>query len=187
MNDKLELLDSELGPNRVKTGIKVSGGVAEYFFIATSERELIRAVLLSRELNIPPLIIGSGSKITVSSNRINCFVIKNRSDNIKISGVKGKVSKEGLGIEEAFVEAGSGVSLENLNDFAKKQRLECIPLGSKLKGTIGGSLLRVPLIQIYTHRVKVLTKLGSIKIKQFDGVTYEDIIISVTLKFKAQK
>lgn len=187
MNDKLKLLDSELGPNRVRTGIKVSSGVADYFFIATSERELVRAVGISKELNIPIIVIGSGSKIKFSSYRINGFVIKNRSDNIKISGVKGKVSRAGLGIAEAFVEAGSGVSLENLNDFTKKQGLECIPLSPKLKGTIGGSFLAIPLVQIYTHRVKVLTKLGSIRIKQFDEVTYEDIIISVTLKFKAQK
>src|SRR3990167_6899592 len=98
MDDKFKLLTSELGESRIKRDIDVTeflqnrlGGVALFSYIATTEKELIKAINLCR--------------------------------NLKIFGIKGKVSKSGLGVEEALIEAGSGVSLKRLNDYVKSQGL----------------------------------------------------------------
>ena len=87
-----------MGDIRVKENIDSF----EYYYIATSLRELIKAVELCRELSVPFLIFGQGSRILLADMGFKGLGIKNRSGNIKIFSVKGKVSKNGLGIDKEF-------------------------------------------------------------------------------------
>lgn len=193
MDSKLKLLISQLGENRVKIDSDISehlhtglGAVAEAFYIATTVKELIKVVDLCRELKLNFMIVGAGSKVALSEKGFTGLVIKNRSDALKIFGIKGKVSRAGIGIEEAFIEADSGTSLSRISDFAHVQMLggfETLKMGI---GTIGGSLMVNPVLREKTSQIKVLTKTGSQKAKQLKDITREDIILSIIFKLKAR-
>lgn len=194
MESKIKLLVSGLGENRVRVNIDLSeylqtglGGLVQAFYIATTTRELIKSVNLCKELKIPFLVIGAGSKIAISLQGVHGLAIKNRSDNLKIFGIKGKVSRLGIGIEEALVEADSGVSLARLADFASVQGLGGFQLLSDMPGTVGGSFHINPNLSQKAHEIRVLTETGSQKIKTYQQISRQDIILSVVFKLKASK
>lgn len=194
MRDKIKLLVSNLGETRVKENVDLTehlqtrlGGPAAAFYIATTLRELTRSIQLCRELRIPFLLIGSGSKMAISDQGVRGLAIKNRSDSIKIFGVKGKVSRTGIGIEEAFLEADSGVSLVKLADFSASQGLGGLEVLRTTAGTVGGSFYITPVLKEKSFEVKVLTNSGGVKGKSADAVKKEDIILSVVFKLKAKK
>ncbi|KKR81432.1 MAG: UDP-N-acetylenolpyruvoylglucosamine reductase [Candidatus Daviesbacteria bacterium GW2011_GWA1_41_61] len=194
MHDRLKILQDYLGGSRVKRDCDISehlvsgfGGTASAFYIATTVEELIKIVQLCRELKLDFLIIGSGSKIAISKEGINSLVIKNRSDNLKIFGVKGNVSRQGIGIEEALVEAESGTSLKRLAEFALEHRLGGLEIFQNTLGTVGGSLYILPIVREKAHQVKVLTSSGEVEVKDPYLVSKEDVIISAVFKLKAQE
>lgn len=193
MEQKLRLLVSELGDHRVKTDIDISehiksnlGGLVQAFYIATTTRELLKAIDLCRELKIDYFIIGSGTKVAISDKGIKGLVIKNRSDNIKISGVRGKISSYGLGIEEAILTLDSGVSIQRLSDFTQSQDLLGLEILKGLPGTIGGNLYINPALKEKVQQVKVYTKNGAQKIKKASEVMHDDIILSVVMKLRSK-
>ena len=124
MEDRYKLIAAALGEERVKyderlihhTYTKLKSR-AEIFYIATTLKELIAVLDLAYELKIPYLVLGAGTKYLTKRADIKGLVIKNRTTQIKIGAIKGKVSTSGLGIEEAQIEVDSGVSINKLNDF----------------------------------------------------------------------
>lgn len=194
MEEKINLIISQLGEIRVKKNINLSDyleskavGEASAIFIATSTQELIKAVNLCRELKLDYLLIGSGSKIMVSNNNFEGLVIKNRSHNLKIFGVKGKVSRAGIGIKEAFIEADSGVNLTDLLEFSSDQGLGGFESLLETKGTVGGSILSNYLLRENTTSVKVLDKSGFEAGVVLNEVTGKDIILKVIFHLKAKE
>jgi UDP-N-acetylmuramate dehydrogenase len=192
MDDKLKLLRAELGEERVKTGEMISdhtfsklGGPAKFFYIATSERELVHALDTAAALRVPYLIIGAGTKLLVSSKGFEGLVIKNRVSNVKISGVKGKVGKNGIGVEEALVEAESGASLSKINHFLKEQKLEQLLDLNSENATIGGAIfLDVNLLK-YVQKVKIWEK-GDVVTEDVDLLRQNtDILISAIIKVRS--
>lgn len=189
------LLSSELGEIRIKRDIDISdqmqsqlGGRVGAFYIATTSRELVRVVELARELRLKFIILGSGSKTALAKDNPDLLVIKNRSDNLKIFGIKGKVSREGLGIEEAFIEAESGASLQNLADYTLRQKLTGLEDLKSSPGTVGGSFFINPTIRGKATSIKILDPRGDIKeIKEVRDVDKDDIILSVVFKLRARK
>lgn len=201
-SSKIKLLASELGELRVKTDLDISehlfveehssysksGRCAEAFFIATDQKELIKAVEIAREVEINFMVIGLGSKVILPQEGFPGLVIKNRSDFLRIFGVKGKVSREGLGIEEAFLEAGSGNSLDKLASYGAKQGLTGLEELHSSVGSLGGSLRTNPILWEKANLVKVLSSDGDLEEKAVREVTSDDIILSVVFKLKsAQK
>lgn len=194
MNDKFKLLISELGESRVKCNFDLTevlqtklGGIASFFYIATCEKELIKVIQLCQELKIDFLVIGSGSKIAISKDGFLGMVIKNRNDSLKIFGIKGKVSKYGLGIEEALIEAGSGVSLKGLNKYVHAQRLGGLEGFETVVNTLGGSFYITPELRQKSQQVKVLNYQGQVQTKEENELSRKDIILSVVFKLKSQK
>ncbi|GEM_PF-1563023 len=194
MEERIKLLVRSLGEERVKENIDLSdhmetrlGAVTRLFYIATTTRELIKAVELCRELKINFLIMGSGSKMAISDKGFEGLVIKNRSDNLKIFGIKGKVSRAGLGIEEAFLEADSGTSIGRLSEYSLQQGLGGFETVKQAPGTVGGSIHTFPVLREKVHQVKVLTKTGTMKVKHLSEITREDIFLSVIFLLKAKK
>lgn len=192
MDEKIKLLESELGINRVQKDIDVSqylesgrGAKVSALYIATTTSELTRVIQLCRELKINFLLIGSGSKVWLSLNGFNGLVIKNRSDNLKISGVKGKISKAGIGIEEAMLEADSGVSIKKLIGFATYQKLGGLEFFASQTGTVGGNFFITPALKDKVVQIMIMTKDGAKKTKYSNEVDREDIILSIVLKLKS--
>lgn len=194
MNEKIKLLISELGENRIKINIDVSeyfqnklGAVAAAFYIATTEKELIKIIQLCNELKIDFLLIGTGSKIALSQDGFSGLVIKNRNDNLRIFGIKGKVSRNGLGIEEALIEAGSGVSLKGLNEYVHAQSLGGFEGFVTTLNTLGGSFYMMPELRLQSQQIKILNHQGLIQIKHEHELSRKDIILSVVFKLQARK
>lgn len=194
MEDKLKLLISQLGKNRVKRDIDLTdhlqtklGGKASVFYIATTSRELVNVVELCRELQINYLVIGSGSKVVISEGGFLGVVVKNRSDNLKIFGIKGKVSRDGLGVEEALIEAESGASLKKVADYISAQGLGGLEGIENTPGTIGGNFYINSILQEKTKQLRALNSAGFQKLKLPKEVSREDLILSVIFRLKAKR
>lgn len=194
MEEKINLITGQLGELRVKKNVDLTeyilskpAGIASALFIATSIKELIKAVLLCRELKVPLLIIGSGSKIKIIDSGFSGLVIKNRSQNLKIFGVKGHVSRSGIGIKEAFIEADSGTILSDIAEYASKQGLAGLDGLKFAKGTIGGSTLNNPTLLECVTQIKVLNNLDAEVTKEKNEVSTKDIILKAIFHLKAKE
>ncbi len=194
MEEKIKLLKAELGDNRIKVDVDITeyletklGGKSAVFYMATTTQELIKAVELCQELKIAYLIIGSGSKVAISDSGFSGLIIKNRSDNVKIYGIKGKVSRDGIGVEEAMIEADSGVSLKRLSEFAESQNLGGFEGLKDSIGTVGGSLILNNILLSKCHQVKVLPNNGNLISVSHLQVHKNQVIVSVVFKLKAKK
>lgn len=192
MEDKLQLIASYFGADRVKfdeslatyTALGV-GGPAHLFFIAFSTSELIKIFNMAHELNIPFFIFGTGSKIMISEKGFEGVVVKNRTSNLSIVGVKGKVSKAGLGIDEAIIEVDSGVSIKRLVEFLNHQGLDSTDLVD-IPGSIGGNLFLNRSLQEKVQSTKVLEEGEVENIKVSELSLRKHIILSIIFKFKAR-
>lgn len=191
MKEKIKILKQVLGDVRVKLDEPLKyhletapKGNAQIFYIATNLKELKQALNLSHELKIAFILIGAGTKMVIPEG-LEGFIIKNRSSGIKISGVKGKVSPKGIGVDEAMVEVESGVSFQKLNDFLKEQDLSPLEFPDLANSTIGGSFRDVPLLQDVTQKIKVWS--GG-EVFDIDIIDYKkgDYILSIILKVRSK-
>lgn len=190
MRDKYNLVEKELGSVRVKfdeplkyhlaSGSRVS---AACFYIATTVKELTQVLDLAKELKIPFFLFGAGTKILISG-KLDNLTIKNRTSGIRVSGVKGKVSTKGIGVDEAMVEAESGVSLQKANEFLKEQTLSQFNFPFIPGATIGGSLFVTPSLQELVQKVRVWSD-GEISDIDILDLKRGDIILSVIFKVKS--
>lgn len=194
MEEKIKILISQLGDLRVKKNADLSDyvstkpvGLSSALFIATSISELKKAILLCRELKLPFLIIGSGSKVTNLVNGFAGLVIKNRSHNLKIFGVKGKISRAGIGIQEAFVEADTGAILSDVADYVSKQGLQGFDDLKLIKGTIGGSILNNQILFDKITQIDVLNNLNKEQMKNKNELTKHDIFLKTIFHLKAKE
>lgn len=190
MKDKYNLVVKELGEVRVKLDeslkYHLSSGndiKAECFYIATSIKELTDALDLAKELKIPVFLFGAGTKILVSE-KIEGLTIKNRTSGLRVSGVKGKVSPKGIGVDEAMVEIESGVSLQKANEFLKAQNLRQFNFPFIPNATIGGSLYTLPALQDLTQKIKIWQDGETSEIEPYE-LKRDDIILSIIIKVKA--
>lgn len=193
MKEKIKILANVLGEGRIKLDEPLKyhlenapPGKARVFYVATNLKELEQALNLSYELEIPFSLVGSGKKITISKQGLEGFVIKNRTSGIKISGVKGKVSPKGIGVDEAMVEVESGVSMQKLDEFLANQGLKQLEFTFSGNSTIGGSFPVTSQLQAMTQKVKVFSD-G--EVSDIDMLDFKrgDYILSIILKVKSAK
>lgn len=191
---KIRLLSAQLGHERLKVNESLkfytqsqSEITVACLYIATSQNELVEILDLARELKIKFLVFGGGSRLHIANNQFLGIMIKNRSSRILVSGVKGKVGRAGLGIEEAMVEVDSGVSVGKLNEFLDKQGLRSLYGPSPSFSTIGSAVfLDIPLGQM-CQKVKVWER-GEIIDKEVIEINRKnDIVLSLTLKVKSKQ
>jgi len=167
----------------VSSGI---GGKAKLFFIAFTVRELVKIISMCIELKLPYFLFGTGSKIMISDLGFDGLVIKNRTKNIHTVSVKGKVSKFGIGIEEALVEVESGVSMKKFAEILDTQGLESYDF-LNLPGSIGGNLLMNNFLQIKAKSIKVLDLQSGIwDIEPKELSLKKHIILSGVFRIKAK-
>lgn len=192
--DKISLITNSLGENRFKLKESLyyhtfnkSIGIAEGFYIATSEREFVKALDLAMEIGIPFMVIGGGTKVYIGNEGFSGLVIKNRTSDIKTVGVKGKVNPQGIGVEEAMIEVASGVSVGKLNGHLEKENLRIIDATSSAYSTIGGALYVDPELRSLCQKVKIWDR-GIVALEEvFNLRIDEGIIISAVFKIKAKE
>lgn len=196
--NRLRILASVLGQERVKFNEKLTtytasklSAVAQAFFIATEVKELVEALNSCWGLKIPWTILGAGTKMVVevvnTKKNIPGLVIKNRSNNIKVGAVKGRVDRHGLGIEEALVEIDSGVTLKTLNEFLNKQNLTQLHSLSSNQASLGGSLFLDPNLKAKTEKLKVWENEEIFDINQSMLKRGTHVILSAVLRVKAKQ
>lgn len=194
MDNKIKLITDSFGKEKFKFNEQISdhtilkvGGLAKLFFVATTPREIIRIVTEARKLKLPFLIIGTGSKIMISDNGFDGLIIRNRTKNVAVVGVRGKVSKSGVGVDEALVEVDSGVGIGMLVEFLMKQGLFSADI-SNLPGSIGGNLFISRYLQSKVKNIKVINQETEIEEIEVDDLSLKKhIIVSVVFKFNAKE
>lgn len=194
MDGQFKLIVDSFGKDRFKFNEPLKdytasgfGGPAKVFFIAFSARELIKIISMCRELNLPFFLFGSGSKIMISEQGFNGLVIKNRTKKIQTISVKGKVTKFGIGVQEAAIEAESGLSIKKWVEYLNAQNLEAVEF-MNLPGTIGGNLFLSKALQNHTKSIRVLgleSKIIEITAEHLNPRRH--IIISAVFKIKAKE
>lgn len=115
-------------PLKNKTTFKI-GGKARFFVEPQDSCDLKLLLAAAKVKKLPVLLIGAGSNILASDAGISAIVVKLSEPFFK------KISLRGRSIE-----AGSGVSLASLIDFARKRGLSGLEFLSGIPGTLGGAL-----------------------------------------------
>jgi UDP-N-acetylmuramate dehydrogenase len=132
------------------------GGPAKYFFVAKSEKEIIKAVETAKELGIPYFILGGGSNILVSDNGFDGLVIQIKDSRLKIEDNKidrvvcknnamDRVVCKNNAMDRVVcknnaIEAGAGVLLQVLVQEAAKAGLSGLERAVGIPGTLGGAI-----------------------------------------------
>jgi UDP-N-acetylmuramate dehydrogenase len=112
-------LEAYLGPARILERVPLApfttfkiGGEADLFFTATTVRELVHVLTLSRELGIPTFLLGRGANILVGDKGFRGLVVKNELGGIEFH--ESHRVRAGAGVEvfphliQATVEKGLG-------------------------------------------------------------------------------
>lgn len=193
MDSKFKLIIDSFGRDRFKTdeslkdytALKV-GGPAKFFFIAFTSSELIKLVKACRELKVSFFLFGTGSKIMISDAGFPGLVIKNRTKNIQTISVKGKVTKYGIGVEEALVEVDSGVSISKFCEYLDTQQLDSLGFEG-IPGSIGGSLFLNRFLQTKAKSIKVLDSASDVEEIPAESLSpKKHIVLSAVFKIKAK-
>jgi len=104
------------------------GGEAEYFLLATKEKEIMHAVKIAKRLKIPIFVMGGGSNLLVSDKLIKGLVVKNQ------------VREPIILMKNNIIEAPAGIVFGKLVDFSINQSLEGLEWAGGLPGTFGGAI-----------------------------------------------
>ncbi len=193
MDSKYKLIVDSIGRDRFKFDEPIKnytssevGGLAKLFFIAFTIRELTKIIIMSRELKLPYFLFGTGSKMMISDAGFDGLVIKNRTKEIHTVSVKGKVSKFGIGIEEAMVEVESGVSMKKFAEVLDSEGLQSYAFAN-LPGSVGGNLFVNNLLQRWAKSIKVLDHQSHIwEIEPWELSLKKHIILSSIFRIKAK-
>jgi UDP-N-acetylmuramate dehydrogenase len=174
MDAELTKLKQQLNPLNLKeneplskhTTLKI-GGPADLWYEPKTTEELIGAVKVAHELNVPVTMVGWGANILVSDKGIRGLVIRNKNKGIKISD-KAEVSEteeletdvqarwdsasEGASFKYEFkdldydesdqprveVTMDSGVDLPFATNYLIQQGLTGLQWYARIPGTVGG-------------------------------------------------
>lgn len=193
MENKIKLIANSLGVNRVKFNEPVApytalgvGGPAKLFLMAFTSKDLVEIVGMCRELKLPFIILGTGSKMMISDNGFDGVVIKNITRGTRIVSIKGKVTKLGLGVDYAFIEIESGLTVGGLVEYLDKQGLSSVEF-IDIPGSLGGNLFFNRILQSKVESVKVLTAGNVIEEVKVEELRIgKHIVLSAILKVKAK-
>ncbi len=102
------------------------GGPAEYFFVAKTTQDLIKAVEFAQEKKLPFFILGGGSNLLVSDEGFTGLVIKIQNSKFKIKNFR--------------IIAEAGIKLSDLVKFSSQAGLTGLEWAIGIPGTIGGAV-----------------------------------------------
>lgn len=144
---KIEEIKNIIGPLRVYENELLSkhtyfkiGGPATLFFEAKNTEDFILALQTAQKLKIIFVVLGGGANVLVSDKGFDGLVIKNKTDGVKLVGIKGTLGKNGTGINGALIWAASGTLMNRVARFTIDQNLEGLEFLLSVPGTVGGGL-----------------------------------------------
>ncbi|MDD5606814.1 MAG: UDP-N-acetylmuramate dehydrogenase [Candidatus Pacebacteria bacterium] len=166
------------------------GGPAQYFFIAKTEKDLIKALKKAKQSKLAFYILGKASNVLFSDKGFKGLVIQNQIKDIKVKKEK--------------IICSSGVTLSYLAQKAKKNNLSGLEWALSIPGTIGGAVYinasafsfaisdiveKVRVLDIKNLKIKTL-KNKELKFSKKNSLFLKNkslIILSVELKLKKEK
>lgn len=103
-----------------------AGGKAKFYIKAKTVEDVINTVKISKENNIPIVVLGNGSNILFKDKEFNGVVLKIELDTLKI--------------EENIITAEAGVKNAILGRKALDNNLQGFEFAAGIPGTIGGAI-----------------------------------------------
>lgn len=103
-----------------------AGGKAKFYIKAKTVEDVINTVKISKENNIPIVVLGNGSNILFKDEEFNGVVLKIELDTLKI--------------EENIITAEAGVKNAILGRKALDNNLQGFEFAAGIPGTIGGTI-----------------------------------------------
>lgn len=103
-----------------------AGGKAKFYIKAKTVKDVINTVKISKENNIPIVVLGNGSNILFKDEEFNGVVLKIELDTLKI--------------EENIITAEAGVKNAILGRKALDNNLQGFEFAAGIPGTIGGAI-----------------------------------------------
>lgn len=103
------------------------GGPADFFAAVTTREELIRAVRIAGDANVPLLVLGSGANVLPSDAGFRGVVVRNVARRVEVA------------FSPLAVAADSGVSLPALARRLAMSSLGGLEWGTGIPGTVGGA------------------------------------------------
>lgn len=104
------------------------GGLADYFFEASSAQELKSSIGIARECSVPCYVIGRGSNLLFDDEGFRGLIVKN-----EVKGIKSMAQR-------TVIEVFSGTLLVELVQFSEKESLEGFEFLAGIPGTVGGAI-----------------------------------------------
>jgi UDP-N-acetylmuramate dehydrogenase len=101
------------------------GGPAKYFFEAKTKEDIIKSIIVAKQLKLPFFVLGNGSNILASDRGYKGLIIR--------------IKNYELGIKSNKIIAGAGVTLGQAVNIATKNNLSGLEWAIGIPGTIGGA------------------------------------------------
>jgi UDP-N-acetylmuramate dehydrogenase len=137
MDEKYQKIINLLGEERVEKNVPLAnyttfqiGGPADLFFVAETEEDLAKAVGVARNVGIPYLILGGGSKLLVGDKGFRGIVVKFLISNFKF------LIKD----EKALVTVGAGMTTGSLLEELAQKGISGLEFMAGIPGTVGGAI-----------------------------------------------
>jgi len=102
------------------------GGPAKYFFEAKTKEDIIKAIIVAKQLKLPFFVLGNGSNLLVADKGYKGLIIR--------------IMNYELGIKNKKIMVGAGVTLGKVIATATKNNLSGLEWGIGIPGTIGGAV-----------------------------------------------
>ncbi|MBN2226310.1 MAG: UDP-N-acetylmuramate dehydrogenase [candidate division Zixibacteria bacterium] len=102
------------------------GGKAVLYAEVSTAEELAEIVAAADDVGIPFFMLGGGSNVLVSENGYGGLVIHN--------------SIKGMTANDTNIEAGAGIDLQDMVDFATEKELSGLEFAAGIYGTVGGAI-----------------------------------------------
>jgi UDP-N-acetylmuramate dehydrogenase len=102
------------------------GGPADYFLRVATERDLVGAIKVARQHELPVFILGGGTNLLVADDGIRGVVLQNGWRETRVSGTA--------------IEASSGTELAHVAAVAAKSGIVGLEWMATVPGTVGGAV-----------------------------------------------
>lgn len=118
------------------------GGPADFVVKVRFRKEFVSVLTLLTDEKVPYVVLGGGTNVLISDKGFSGVVIKNETNSIQMTGMRGEIEKGSKGriIRDVFIEADSGVSMNRLVRFALDQNLSGLEPFLGQPGSVGGAL-----------------------------------------------
>ena len=112
-------------PMSKHTSLRI-GGPADYFVRVTTERDLVGAVAVAREHELPVLMLGGGTNMLVSDRGVRGVVLQNDWTEMSVDGLT--------------ITASSGTPLASVAAVAARNGIAGLEWMATVPGTVGGAI-----------------------------------------------